>query len=526
MTERVLGIKKSSFPASTTVPDTATFDYVYNNTNTKITKANLLTALGVTGTIVQIGNPLSTQVLDTTGTVNGIRAITDGSGISTSVNAMNGIDIAHNFTQDSIGLPILLDIGAASPTFTSLLPGAGINLSADGTNITITATGTALPATNVVTVNVEADFPTAVGGVITLEAGKTYLLSNNVTTANRFVMSEGTSMIGYTAGGTALTYTGSATMFTSVDVNATFSNIVLNCPSAKVWDASETVGSLKTLSIRSVVVASCDTLGTITDLRTFFCEALSALSVATNGFNFVGGDFVLIGMELASIQSPSASFVALDLGTAVADTIRIRTVIFDGVTGGLALTGAASNGNLTSEGQGEMVDCSFRNDITPIDTIDLLHDVRWVGLDNNGLANTHPDSLSYNTAGTVVTIGSTSVPVKIGGTWVDSGSAHFTVDLAGRVTYIGVEDLTVPVTASLTCDPVSGGNKEFAVSFGVNGSVITATTTKGRAANADIYTLTLVWQIEFKTNDYVEAFIQNDSDTTNFNVSHGILRIN
>ncbi len=315
-------------------------------------------------------------------------------------------------------------------------------------------------------------------------------------------------------------------MFTAVDVNCSFLNIGLNCALGKVWDISETVGSLKTFSCRSVLVVQCDTVGTFTDLRTFFGQALSIPNITTAGIDFIGGDFVLIALELASVKSTSASFVAIDLGTATADTIRIREIIFDGVSGAQGLTGAASNANLTSTGHGEFTDNSARGAITLVDTIDLEQDVQWVGLNNTALANTSPDSLSYNTAGDTVTIAGAGTPVKIAGTWVDGGSAHFTVDLSGRVTYTGVEDLTVPVTASITCSPVSGSNKDFAVSFGVDGSVVTATETQGRASSGDIYTLTLVWQVTFSTGTYVETFLQNDTDTVDFTVSHAILRIN
>tara|TARA_R110002110_G_scaffold415093_1_gene647870 strand:+ start:8999 stop:9406 length:408 start_codon:yes stop_codon:yes gene_type:complete len=135
-----MSIKKSNFPASATIPDTATFDYVYNNTNTRITKANLLGALGVTGTIEQEGNPLSTQVLVTTGTVNGIRSLTDGSGILTSINAMDGIDIEHNFTQNITGSTLIDDLAAASPKFASIVGGAGITVTKVGDVITISLT--------------------------------------------------------------------------------------------------------------------------------------------------------------------------------------------------------------------------------------------------------------------------------------------------------------------------------------------------------------------------------------------------
>ncbi|PHR99262.1 MAG: hypothetical protein COA78_25295 [Blastopirellula sp.] len=521
-----MSIKKSAFPASQTVPDSATFDYVYNNTNTKITKANLLTALGVTGTIEQEGNPLSTQVLATTGTVSGIRAITDGSGVKATVNAMNGIDIEHNFTQDSIGLPVLRNIGAISPDFISLLAGTGIGLSADGNMLTITATGTALPATKAVTINVEADFPTAVSGVITLEANTVYIISNSVTTASRFVMSDNSVITGYSSFGPTLTYSGSATMFTGVDVNAQFIDLHIDCGSAKVFDFSDTVGGVKTFSVLSVRCDSCTTVGDFASLRTVSFSFFLCLAVVTDGLAFTGTGSILWSLNALSLQSTNSGFVGVDFGTATAGNIRIERCLFNGVAGAVGIKGAASNANLTAAGDGNITENSFIGAITTLSGIDPHDDVQWTATENQGITNTRPDSLSYNTAGTVVTIASIGVPVKVGGTWVDDNSSRFTVDLSGRVTYNGLNGLHVPITLSITCDPVSGGNDDFAVSLFINGALVAPTTTKGRAANADIYSLTVVWQHDFTTNDYVEVFLQNDSDTTNFNVSHAILRIN
>ncbi len=89
-----MGTKKSDFVASTSVADTSTFDFVINGENKKITKANLLTALGVTGTISQDGAVTGTPVLDVSGTPNFlIRNLEEGPGIDLSLSPENGITI-------------------------------------------------------------------------------------------------------------------------------------------------------------------------------------------------------------------------------------------------------------------------------------------------------------------------------------------------------------------------------------------------------------------------------------------------
>ena len=89
-----MATKKSDFPASTTIDDTSTLDFVINGQNFKITKANFLTALGVTGTISQIGAVTGTPVLDVSGSPDFlIRNLEAGIGIAISTSPENGITI-------------------------------------------------------------------------------------------------------------------------------------------------------------------------------------------------------------------------------------------------------------------------------------------------------------------------------------------------------------------------------------------------------------------------------------------------
>ncbi len=88
------GRKKSNFPAQTSVLSGASFDYFVSGVNYKITFENFLTALNVTGTIVQVGPVTGVPVLDTQGTVHGIRNLTAGPGVNVAIDPENGITIS------------------------------------------------------------------------------------------------------------------------------------------------------------------------------------------------------------------------------------------------------------------------------------------------------------------------------------------------------------------------------------------------------------------------------------------------
>jgi predicted secreted protein len=139
MSDRAYGVKQSDFTAQTSIPSGSFLGFFANGYNYKISYANFLSGLGVTGTIVQDGAVTGTPVLDVQGTVNNIRNLEDGAGIVTNVSAENGITIAHNFTVDTTGEPLMLNISDPSPTFVSLVAGTGINITTSGDTIEIEA---------------------------------------------------------------------------------------------------------------------------------------------------------------------------------------------------------------------------------------------------------------------------------------------------------------------------------------------------------------------------------------------------
>ena len=140
MVERTYGVRQSDFEALTTITPGSYFGFFYNGYNYKITYANFISGLGVTGTIVQDGDITGTPVLDVSGTVNNIRNLENGTGIACSVSAQNGITVAHNFTVNATGSPLMLNTTALSPTFVSLVAGTGITLTAASSTITIANT--------------------------------------------------------------------------------------------------------------------------------------------------------------------------------------------------------------------------------------------------------------------------------------------------------------------------------------------------------------------------------------------------
>ncbi len=255
MVKRADGRKKSDFVAQDTVLANSFMDYFVNNTNYRISYQDLVAGLGVTGSIVTAGSGTGTPVLDVDGTVNKIRSLENGSGIVTSVTASNGAQISHNFTANALGLPILLNTTAASPTIASIVAGNGISISAVNTyGIQITSI---------------AD---EIYGQVTMQGNAT---ATTIATQGTAVKVAGTwaaqiesNFTGNTTG--RLTYNGSSTEVVSASVSITFSHSGGGTDDLAVYIAKN--GSVITASklVRAVTGAAKGNVGT------FFNISMSA----------------------------------------------------------------------------------------------------------------------------------------------------------------------------------------------------------------------------------------------------------
>jgi hypothetical protein len=209
MVDRSYGVRQSQFIEETSVPAGSSLGFFNNGYNYQITYDNFLSGLGVTGTIVQDGAVTGVPVLDVQGTVNNIRNLEAGAGISISVSAENGIGITHNFTVSTTGEPLMQSVLSASPTFVSLVAGVGINVNTVGTTIVISndlasiygvvymqgnATATVIASTST---------PVKVGGTWTTDIASSF----TATTGGR------------------LTYTGTETQVVRIDCALTLSPV-------------------------------------------------------------------------------------------------------------------------------------------------------------------------------------------------------------------------------------------------------------------------------------------------------------
>lgn len=379
--------------------------------------------------------------------------------------------------------------------------------------------------TNIVVVNTIDDFPAASGGVITLAVNTTYILGAPISTADRFEASSGNVEIKGSQAHSTLTYTGSGTMFTTVDASIGFSFVGLSCTSGTFADVTDNTGGVVGI-VLDFASLNAGTLGTITDCG-FLVVRNSSINL-TQGFEISGSNYFIISLLENLLTSASGSAVVLDLGTAIINTLRVNENTVSLPSGGVFLSGSASSANVPSDSIASVVSNQvYGGTTTPLSGIDET-DIRYEfsrnsviisDTDRHGL-----NSMTGNTTESVITVATT--PVLIAGTTTVGGVSHFSGTTAGRLTYIGEKTRRFRVKARASAEPASGTNKTMGLYIAQNGTAITGSKAVSRTDAGSPTSITTFWDVDMAENDYLELYISNDTDTINIVASDIILAVN
>lgn len=509
-------IKKSKFVATTTPLVSDYMDLVRSGQNLKVTIADLATVFGASGPLQTRGESTGTEVLTVIADVNYIRNLIDGPGIVTTLSPQDGIKIGQGFNVDKTGVAIMINETALTPTFRSIQAGTGISVGGSGDVIQISTSGTP-GSTKTIQVFQESDFPTPVAGTITLADNTEYLLLNDVSTANRFIMGAGSVLGGADATTISLTYTGAATMITSANKTIKIKDLTLSATSGTLFACSNGGANNMTMFNCILIAAS---LGTIDGFSILTMDTINGLAV-TQGL-ILANNFRIARFNYFGVAMAAGTGDGLNLGTATFDSITLDSCYFNMNTSGYCLTGLASSGNINSGGLGAVTNC--RN----FGTADLLgpnlspYDNLWIMTGNAEVPNSRNTGLARNT-GTTVNIITASTPVLIGAGWVPLEAYRFTITAAGRFTYTG-KGATLGVTATISADIPSGiDNVTFYVAL--NGTVIANSAITREIDSGNIGNVGLVWSLDLDTNDYLEFWVQNDDTNVDIIISNAVVRI-
>ena len=511
--------KISSFNVSTSLNDSDLFTFVVNGTNKNIAYSSFKTDLGVTGSLSQEGDPLGAPVLEQNGTTYNIRNLESSKGIIASVSAQNGVVLGANFSQGAVGVPIITDLNADIYQVKTLEAGTNIALQDRGDHIEISFNPTA-GASKTVVVSTIGDFPAAVAGVITLTPDTDYLIASDISTTSRFVVAAPNTIRAASSQMVMLEYTGAGDMFTGTDPNFKIVNITVSAPNGNIYNTTSAGGAGIVQMVESNI-QDCQNIGTMNGNFITRFTNVAFENIIAGGLTFTGTHSILVVDVGVAFLGGGA---LIDLGTATFDTISIAGGnIASSAPGSVFLSGAAASANINVGGLGAVINNNGFGSGTALSGI-TTDDARWNFALNNNIPDTRPDALlSFSTPTTTVL--SAATPALITGTWSIERTSQMTATAAGRATYDGEKDATLPITATISCEPVTGTNKDINIYLAKNGTIVANSKAITTISSGSPKNQSIAWQDVFANGDYYEMWVES-VDGTNVQVNTAILRVN
>ncbi len=380
------------------------------------------------------------------------------------------------------------------------------------------ATGGGLIFENIQFIYTKEDLPDAESGIITLNAHKTYYFASDVDlTGDRLAGGQDTTILGTSSENASITSTGLGvgvalftTEWTTQIRNITFKDVdtalningITNNPVALDWTG--------------VNFSNVPNIGTINTCDNFIYTKGAFLN--SKGLNFTGTHgTVAFNQSLFSGDGLAGSLISLDASCTI--TRRFR-MIYSSVVAFSSTVGLDINTSATIPTESYILDTvNFSGGGTYTSGVTYLDNkVRWEG--NKGITNTSEFANYYMTNNaTATTIAASNTAYKISGTTTANSINQKFSHSNNRATYTGqiVRDFEVSAIVSFT----TGNNKVIGLYVAKNGTVITesemyATASgSGRAESISVQTI-----VQLQENDYIELFVENETDTTNVTVEY------
>lgn len=377
---------------------------------------------------------------------------------------------------------------------------------------------------NCIEVYTLSDLPSPVADAITLESFTNYIFKDSLNFGTtRLIAQDGTGIHGTDAANTTLTYTGTGDFITAVNSGVSISQLLFLASGGRLlnWNGGSTQKGLIVRNVRAVAADYVRVDGT--DYIAFFQN--QTVLVSNSGFD-LHGTCESFRLDTAILNISGAGTVVA-LNSATFESLIIKGVLSNLVAGATWLSGLVASGNITSSGRGlvENSDINLDNGGTPLANI-TIDDAKYVFENNINIRDTRKDFLiHFENNLTPTPINTTGVYEKVQGTWLlDNKNDNFTADATGRVTYVGNEDLIIPIDFNVSMAQVTGNNQLMAAKFYVNGLPLTPAMQVSASSSTRPQALSVSWQYTFTTGDYLEIYITNLDSTSDILVNAAIMR--
>jgi len=365
--------------------------------------------------------------------------------------------------------------------------------------------------TNYVLVKSSADFPTPVSGVITLNPGTLYEINGTITLTSKINLN-GCTIMGMDHMNDKLVYLPTSGELFTGGSSGTLKMMTLSAPNAgsKLFNL-DFAGLQKDFIVQNCIVAGCNNIGSIKGSigHLLFTDMIFGLN--TNGITFQ--DMLKVHMNNVYWANTNANTYETYLGSF--ETIRIS-----GGSRNAALTQNATILNIS--GITSILFGDFKNVLLLGDGsfVQGTFSKQWE-VEVNGLKEEKDSESSgnvYLTSSVTNTFSSTDEPVKVNGVTTAVNLFRTSAPESNRLTYTGTKTRYFNAISSLSVVSTAA-NKNFSFYFAKNGVIMPESKQTLRLASAaDKGSITLSCNVELATNDYIEVWVENNSDLTTMTV--------
>jgi hypothetical protein len=371
---------------------------------------------------------------------------------------------------------------------------------------------------NVVWVSQKSDFPAPVSGVITLQAGYTYIITDSVDlTGDRLVCGGVVNLFGTSSETSFLTSTG---LGVGVPLVTSIYTVVFRYMTFHDVDTCYSIDgntNLVALDWIGVNWANVTNVGEINTCDNFILETCAFLGA--NGMTFTGtvGTIGITNSLFRGIDSVAIPIIEVQAGCTITRRFRI---LFSSVISLTSNTGIAFSTSAIVPVEGYILQTvnfsgngTFQTGVTAQDNKSLFEGCR--GIENSGSVAQY----YMNNNETATTISASNTFVKGAGT-TTAGSVNQRFTLTdNRATYIGALNGIFKVTISVSA--TSGNNQDLRFRVAKNGTTIAQSevqeTTSGSGRSQTLICQDLVSLV---TDDYIELWVANGSSSQNITVEN------
>ena len=364
---------------------------------------------------------------------------------------------------------------------------------------------------NYVLVKSESDLPAPVAGVITLTANTLYEINGTVNVTNKINLNECT-MMGMDHMNDKLVYTqSSGELFTGAN-GGTLKMLTVMAPvsGAKLFNIDAATAN-KNIIVQNCVFAGTNNLGSIKNSTGYLLFTDMIFTYNTNGISLEN----ITKVHLNNLYFTNTNYNTFVSFVGTFETIRIA--------GGSAHSILAQNAKvydisgISSIEIGDLKAVLFHGDGSyVIGTFSKQWEVETHGLPTQ--KDREAGGNIYITTPIANPIAFANVPEKISGTTTAVNLFRMTAPVSNRLVYTGTKTRYFSAIASVSISSAAS-SKNFSFYIAKNGVVLPESKqTLRMSSSTDKGSLTISCNVELAPNDYVEVFVENNTDLTGITV--------